>query len=186
MLEAIIVLHGAPTLAGLKTGSLFSVDTYGAKEMQHDIARVNRALQPKGVRLTVMRYGRCRAMLYLYRDALLAQCLSCPKAAGLLYQCGYRQLSVCGVLHTLRERLAAENGFPHEIGLFLGYPLLDVTGFMRHRGKNCLLCGCWKVYGEEAKAIRTFARYRKCTDIYSKLFQTGYPLAKLTVADKTA
>jgi hypothetical protein len=181
-----IVRHGAPTLAGLKTGSLFSVRAQDTEVLKRNIARVNHALEPKGVRLTVMKYGCGRVMLYLYREAQLAQCLACPRAAGLLCQCGYRQLTVSGALHTLRSRLAAETGFPHEIGLFLGYPVSDVVGFMRHCGKNCLLCGCWKVYGEEEKAIRTFARYRKCSAIYSRLFDNGYPLTKLTVAVKTA
>jgi hypothetical protein len=186
VLETRIVQHGAPTLAGLKTGSLLSVDVYGTEEMERDVARVNQTLKPKGVRLTIMKYGHCRVLLYLYREERLAQCLACPTAAGLLDQCGYQKLTVCDALDTLRERLAAQNGFPHEIGLFLGYPLSDVAGFMRHRGKDCLLCGCWKVYGEKAKAVRMFAQYRKCADIYSRLFHKGYSLINLTVAVKTA
>jgi len=186
VLETLIVQHGAPTLAGLKTGSLFSADAFSEEQMERDAARVNQTLEPRGVCLAIMKYGNRRALLYLYREALLAQCLACPKAARLLGDCGYHNLTVLGALTTLRERIAAEDGFPHEIGLFLGYPLSDVTGFIRHGGKHCLLCGCWKVYGEETKAAHTFARYRKCTDIYSKLFQVGYSLAKLTVAAKSA
>ena len=36
--------------------------------------------------------------------------------------------------------------FPHEMGLLLGYPVEDVTGFMVHGGKNSLYSGYWKVY----------------------------------------
>ena len=44
--------------------------------------------------------------------------------------------------------MAAEAAdFPHEIGVFLGYPLEDVVGFIRHRGKCFTCCGCWKSYG---------------------------------------
>lgn len=186
MLEQTMVLHGAPTLAGLKTGSLFSVHTDGIPDIERDVERINQTLEPKGVRLTVMKRGQRRVLLYLYREAMLSQCLACPKAGKVLRQCGYGRLTVCGALDTLRERLSAQEGFPHEIGLFLGYPLTDVTGFMRHGGKNCLFCGCWKVYGEEAAAMRTFARYRKCTELYSKRFYTGTPLNKLTVAARSA
>ena len=186
MLETLIVQHGAPTLAGLKMGSLFSVKPQCSQRMQQDVARVNQSLEPKGVRLVIMKVSDQHILFYLYRKAQLAQCIACPKAIPLLIQCGYRQLSVCGVLSTLREKLAQDGEFPHEIGLFLGYPLSDVTGFIRHRGKNCLLCGCWKVYQEEEKAIRRFAQYRKCTGIYAKMFQNGYPLTKLTVAVQSA
>ena len=38
--------------------------------------------------------------------------------------------------------------FPHEIGIFLGYPLADVAGFIRNKGRNCKCIGTWKVYGD--------------------------------------
>ncbi len=186
MLEKLMVQHGAPTLAGLKTGSLFTVRADTAGALGPEMERINQTLARKGVRLTVMRQGKQGVLLYLYREALLTQCLACPKAQSLLRECGYRNFSVQNALDTLRERLQRQEGFPHEIGLFLGYPLPDVAGFMRNQGRNCLLCGCWKVYGEEEKAMHAFAQYHKCTGIYTKRFQTGSSLEKLTVAAKPA
>ena len=52
-------------------------------------------------------------------------------------------------------------GFPHEIGIFLGYPLADVTGFIRNKGRNYLLCGMWKVYQQEETAATAFQYYRR-------------------------
>ncbi len=62
----------------------------------------------------------------------------------------------------LQKRIAEKPEFPHEIGIFLGYPLEDVDGFITHQGENCKLCGCWKVYGNVEQARRTFANYEKC------------------------
>ena len=31
---------------------------------------------------------------------------------------------------------------------------------------RCKLVGYWKVYGNEEKARTTFAKYKKCTDVY--------------------
>ena len=62
----------------------------------------------------------------------------------------------------LQKRIAEKPEFPHEIGIFLGYPLEDVDGFITHQGENCKLCGCWKVYGNVEQASRTFANYEKC------------------------
>ena len=69
----------------------------------------------------------------------------------------------------------------HEIGVFLGYPLTDIRGFICNEGRNCLCCGCWKVYSEPERAMKLFARYRKCTEAYARLFAAGFPLSRLTV-----
>ena len=50
--------------------------------------------------------------------------------------------------------------FPHEIGLFLDYPLVDVIGFIRNTGKNCKCSGCWKAYGNAKEAEKTFCKYK--------------------------
>ena len=75
---------------------------------------------------------------------------------------------------------------PHEIGVFLGYPLEDVLGFIENGGRNCLSCGCWKVYSNECAALEAFARFEKCKAVYQRLFASGCPLTRLTVAAKTA
>ena len=36
-----------------------------------------------------------------------------------------------------REYKAGKADFPHEMGIFLGYPLGDVKGFIEHHGRNC-------------------------------------------------
>lgn len=41
------------------------------------------------------------------------------------------------MLDTLAGRIQNAGGeFPHEIGLFLGYPLGDVKGFIKHKAKT--------------------------------------------------
>ena len=82
----------------------------------------------------------------------------------------------------LLRRLTACPCFPHEIGLFLGYPLEDVRGFMENCGRNYRLCGCWKVYGDPEAALRCFARYRKCARLYLQRYTEGHSLSRLTVA----
>lgn len=57
----------------------------------------------------------------------------------------------------MKDRLHMCEKFPHEIGLFLDYPLVDVIGFIRNTGKNCKCSGCWKAYGNAKEAEKTFA-----------------------------
>ena len=95
----------------------------------------------------------------------------------------YRDFSVEGALAHLARRIMEKGGeFPHEIGLFLGYPLGDVKGFIKHRGQNCKCTGCWKVYCDEREARRQFCRFEKCRSIYCRLYREGRALSRLTVA----
>ena len=64
----------------------------------------------------------------------------------------------------------------------LGYPLEDVVGFIRHRGKCFTCCGCWKSYGDPAAARQHFDQLAKCTAVYLRLFHSGTPILKLAVA----
>ena len=74
--------------------------------------------------------------------------------------------------------------FPHEVGLFLSYPPEDVKGFIENRAANAKCTGVWKVYGDERQARQTFAKYKKCTQVYCERWQSGSGLDKLAVADR--
>ena len=82
-------------------------------------------------------------------------------------------MDVDAALAHLKERLAGQEGFPHEIGLFLDYPLGDVIGFIENAGHNFKCSGCWKVYCNECEAVKLFARYKKCRDVYLRLWHQG-------------
>ena len=72
--------------------------------------------------------------------------------------------------------------FPREVGLFLSYPPEAVKGFIDHRANGFKYAGLWKVYGDEEKARSLFAQYKKCTEIYCALWQSGSKLEQLAVA----
>ena len=82
----------------------------------------------------------------------------------------------------LARRFRESEAFPHEVGLFLSYPPEDVKGFIDHRANDFKCAGLWKVYGDEEKARSLFAKYRKCTEIYCALLQSGSKLEQLAVA----
>ena len=86
-------------------------------------------------------------------------------------------------IRTLIARLHENADFPHEIGLFLGYPPEDVDGFIRN-GARCAKCvGPWKVYGDEQAARCKFAQYRKCTNVYRDCLKKYNSFDRLVVAD---
>ena len=133
--------------------------------------------------LRLLQLGQDRALIYVYRIRRLVRDLADPEIRQFLADCGYRDFSVEGALAHLARRIMEKGGeFPHEIGLFLGYPLGDVKGFIKHRGQNCKCTGCWKVYCDEREARRQFCRFEKCRSIYCRLYREGRALSRLTVA----
>lgn len=183
MSDDFIIQHCSPTLAGIKSGNLFSCEYEDKEELARDIRRLNRLLNPKGLRIIPMRYGRERVLLYMYRPHGLEKELAGEEALKILEQAGYESASPERCVITLINRLREGGQFPHEIGLFLSYPPEDVEGFIANHGKGAKLSGIWKVYGSEADAQRTFDSYRRCTKNFCARAEAGFSLEELTVAD---
>lgn len=181
-IERSLIDHCAPTLASLKAGSLFSFLAPVSRALHEEIRAVNEKLRPKGLHLRMVKALPGRALCYLYRESHLTAALRDAQNAAFLRSCGYTRLDAQGALDTLTQRLRESDAFPHEIGLFLGYPLGDVLGFIEHRGKNCLCCGLWKAYTDPCGAQKCFARCAKCTAVYRRLYESGRPLSRLAVA----
>ena len=170
----------APTMASLKTGSMFNCAYDSREEMTGDLRCLNRRLGRKGLRIVPLRWRDGKALLYLYRPKRLERDLRDPLAGALLSECGYSgNAGAC--LMRLISRMQAEADFPHEVGLFLGYPPADVEGFI-HRREAFKLSGLWKVYDDVEGAIRQFDRCRHCTEVYLNCLSRGISLDRLAVA----
>ena len=182
MCEPLLIQHGAPTLAGMKTGSLFSCRCLSKEGMQEEIRRFNRMLAPKGVRILPLRYSGKKVLLYLYRPNLLRRDFSNQSTCLLLKKYGYCAENPGRCVAQLACRLRTMKDFPHEIGLFLGYPPEDVQGFIENGADCCKFVGYWKVYGDEVKAKMIFSQYKKCTAIYHAQWKKGKSVERLTVA----
>lgn len=178
MSEELIVRHCAPTLANLKTGSLFVCPITDRPSFFSSLRSLNELLVPKGLRALPLRIREHSALVYLYRPSRLKKDLEDPAAIKILQDHGYSCYGKC--LPKLIERVRASEEFPHEIGLFLGYPPEDVQGFLDHRPCKC--SGCWKVYGDENKAKKTFDLYKKCERVYCHQLARGIDIKRLTVA----
>ena len=182
MSEDIIVKHCSPTLAGIKTGNLFSCPYKSREELLNDIRRFNSLLVPKGLRVLPLRYSDDHALIYVFRPSGLKADLADHAARRILADAGYRSEASEQCILELIRRLNARESFPHEIGLFLSYPPEDVQGFIENQARNCKCVGCWKVYGDETAAKRQFERFQRCTEIYCKQWAMGASVEELTVA----
>lgn len=182
MSEEMIVYHCSPTLAGLKTGSMFSCSYNSVKELKEEIRRMNRRLVPKGLRVLPLNISKERALIYVYRPEKLKVDLSGEDVSSLLKKYGYICNTPENCIIQLISRLQNWSEFPHEIGVFLGYPIEDVKGFIENKAKCSKCVGYWKVYGDEEKAKELFDKYNKCTDSYIRQWINGNTIERLTVA----
>ena len=179
MLDEMLIRHCAPTLAGLKTANMFNQYYANESDMKDEIRELNHRLADKGIMAIPLRYNGHTALIYICRLEKLRNDLRDNKAAGILKGQGYTDCRPGCCIARLSKRL--ESGeFPHEVGLFLGYPPEDVEGFIEKRA--CKFCGYWKVYSNVESARRTFAKYKKCIDVYLSQWQMGKSVERLAVS----
>lgn len=183
--EAVLVEQCAPTLAGMKPASLFRYQSADKRQPRQAAVRWARELAPYGITVRILKCcqqtGAC--LIYLYRDGWLRSILTEPSNRAFLTRQGYQMEEDCrGLLLQLSRRLCLEGSFPHEIGLFLGYPLEDVVGFIKNRGRNYTCSGCWKAYGDPEAARKRFDQYHRCTAICCEKFRQGAAITQLIAA----
>lgn len=182
--EGVLVRQCAPTLAGLKPGSMFCFQNPAPEVSRQKVRQWNERLAPLGltVKILLERTGSNSVIVYVYRRIHLERLLADCGCQDFLRSTGYTQTGLDGLLAQLSQRLQTQPEFPHEIGVFLGYPLRDVVGFIENRGQNFTCCGFWKSYGDPAEMQACFACYRRCIQTYVTMFEQGVPIDALAVA----
>lgn len=177
--EAALVEQCAPTLAGVKPANLFRFSGIGARASAE---AWDGLLRPLGVCVQVLKECGDACMIYVYRPQWVERLLQESANRRFLEEMGYVSGDAASMLTQLSDRLCLEREYPHEIGVFLGYPLRDVIGFIENRGWNYTCCGFWKSYSDPEEAEQCFERYRVCTARCTRLFYQGTPVTQLVAA----
>ena len=181
--EAVLVRQCAPTLAGMKPGSIFCFNHSPLEVSRQKVCQWNKQLAPFGLTVQILleRPSSSSVIVFVYRHDRLEQMLSDDAYQSFLAEAGYERTNLDGLLEQLSYRLRTQPEFPHEIGVFLGYPLRDVIGFIENHGRNFTCCGFWKSYGDPAEMQVCFACYRRCIQTYVAMFEQGIPIERLAV-----
>lgn len=154
-LKRIIINQCSPVLMGCKPSALFMLNS-------REAVRCLSALLPKGLKLSILRETEEKLLILLYRETMIEKIAANDSARLFLGELGYpADFSGVSLLEHLKRRFAC-GAFPHEVGVFLGYPIEDVQGFIEHKGKAYKFCGYWKVYGDVEKAKLRFSQYDLC------------------------
>lgn len=164
-------LQCAPILTGIKMSNLLHVK----KEQK---AEVFRLFEDSPISCHILYEWNDRVSILLYRRAALQRYLKQGGVQKLMESFGYCNMELEEILKilTVKNQAYVEGHapYPHEVGLVLGYPPEDVLGFIEHRGRDYLLSGYWKVYGDPIRAERIFAAYDRARDAVIRLAGNGF------------
>lgn len=177
--EQTLAFHCAPALAGIKPADLISWQ--GApRDTMALLETYSRGLGGAGICFRLLCSCRGRCLILVYRRPLLERQLAREEVRALLRRDGYPvDGGVDAMLEHLSRQLDCADGFPHEVGLFLGYPAEDVEGFRRNGGQGYKCSGLWKVYSDVERAQRCFNQYDCCRRGLCRRVQSGYHLCQL-------
>lgn len=185
------VRSAAGVIGGQKPAALFSLRSASAPSSSCELAEVidvyARELARYGLVLLVLGQVRDRIMFLAYSERAVAQLLMRPENRKLLAAYRHPTRSSAGLMGSLARRLVAyyrreSAGFPHELGLVLGYPLEDVLGYLHGGRETCR--GPWRAYGDEAVARRLFERLERCEAQLKRRYAAGASLATLLASRK--
>lgn len=169
-----LVFYSAPTLAHMKIGNLFRVNKKNVPNYEECLAYFNERLLKFDLHISILKDQNTYLLLYVYHKKCLNNTLSHFSIRQFLQQYGYPFDHMNNTLFYLKKRLSMED-FPHEIGIFLGYPLYDVEKFIKNKD-HCKLVGYWKVYGNMKNSQKTFDRYDCCIKMIRKKISNGESL----------
>ena len=89
MSEELVVEQCSPTMAGLKTGNLFSCPAEDTRTLWQSIRRLNQRLVPCGIRLVPVKSLGDRELIYMYRPEKLRRDLREQGARAILREKRY-------------------------------------------------------------------------------------------------
>ncbi|MCR4579270.1 MAG: DUF3793 family protein [Treponema sp.] len=177
-LDSVFVQHSAPTLCGIKPGNMFSIsaENYSVKKVRS----WRKEFYKQGVLLKTIRVSDSLILFFVYDFVWIRKILSDSLVKAFLKGKDYPvERGSFAVIKEMFIRLEKSGGFPHEVGIFLGYPLADVIAFEKHDGKNCKYCGYWKAYSNVENAKMCCCMYNNCSRMCKQWFEEGFSLPQI-------
>jgi hypothetical protein len=173
-----LLVEAAPIFGRLKPAMLIRISGCSfVEDVRHDhlfCRHQSELADVLGLEHRILVQSASGVLVFFYDPVLLMETLSDPQNRQFLVSRG------CGATPSLTIDLAwlenrfhsFSNAFPHEIGLFLGYPLKDVEGFVR-RGHPVDLgrSTAWRVFGDPETSLALMERFRASRERLRKQLQ---------------
>lgn len=169
-IQAQMALQCGPLFFGLKVANLLILNENHTEQIQEilegSVIRHRLFLEVEGMTVSL-----------LYDPYALSKYLMEPQVQEIFRMLDYQSFQMEELMDEFLIRYQAYYNdvdlFPHEIGLFLGYPAFDVKAFMEYKGKYSLHTGEWKVYGNLSEAVQLFEKYNKAKEYMIHMLSKG-------------
>ncbi|MGB4984217.1 MAG: DUF3793 family protein [Erysipelotrichaceae bacterium] len=168
--EKKLVNYCAPTLMKQKAGSMFHVYKQEFEDINKLVNDYNDKLSNNHLVIRILQQHQERITLYIYHPLLINKCLKDHRIIDLLKSYDYPLTNIEQIINHLDRRLN-NNSYPHEIGVFLGYPINDVLDFINKR--PCLYTSYWKVYHNVDNSIKRFNLFNRSKEHLLSYLKTG-------------
>lgn len=146
-----LALQCAPVISGIKISNLLTIPVKSLRELSVVLKKTELSFR-------ILYPGRERLVILIFREAKLREYLAREEVMAFIYKSGYETSDISKIFPVFVKRyvryMELKQDFPHELGLFLGYPIEDVEGFIKENGKNYLYSGYWKVYKDTELKIK--------------------------------
>ena len=176
--EQTIINHIAPTLCGIKPATMFTLrkDFFIEKEAY---LWKEKAKEHK-VELNFFPTSETLVMFFSYNKSEISKILNKQNVKEYLKEKNYPiHKNITENINELFTRLQTSTTFPHEVGIFLGYPLEDVILFEKNRGKNCKCCGYWKSYTNNDDTKKSLIKFHYCSNICKQWLDEGFSVTQI-------
>lgn len=177
-MSLLLAIHCAPLLLGIKAANIMTVTG-------REFFRIGDLLQGTDISYCFLKTKEDKGILYLYREREIMKYLHSEDVQSFLKGYGYDTKNFNEMLERLSTRIRfyndGEMAFPHEIGIFLEYPLMDVKGFLENDGENFIYSGYWKVYTDVHNTLRKFRQYDVVRELAIQAVISGKKIKEIAV-----
>jgi hypothetical protein len=171
-LLSVIMCNAAPTIENHKTSSLINF-----RNNNRNINNIwgkykNEVKEKLDVDCFELKKDSTNTVVLFYNKEKIQLSIRDNKNMEFLKRFGYNEtMTIEQCLSLLGERFKCM--CPHEIGVFLGYPIDDVVSFVDCPNTKCKITGYWKVYHDLEKAKITFNKYDEIKHTIMRLMIKG-------------
>jgi hypothetical protein len=154
-LDVFIRWTAGPAIAGVKSASLIRLPRRLDKVWERQGSDLCQSMDISALPLRKTEGG---ILVLLFKRRMLARKILTGIPGRYLVSLSYPVTSgLDACLSELKNRFSGPGQFPHEVGIFLGYPPEDVIDFSAGKPSPYGHPGYWKVYHRPERARRTFA-----------------------------
>jgi hypothetical protein len=180
-IEIQIASQCGPLLNGVKISNLLNIST-------RDNHYIEELFKGSDISYEKVYADERRSSYILYKKKDLLSYLNKEESRKLLKSLSYNSEDLSEIFRVFSKRysdyMKKEGEFPHEMGIFLGYPIKDVIDFINNKGRNCLFTGYWKVYNNLNTALMIFETYNRARDEVLRMISDGRSIRNIIEAKK--